>query len=511
MMNLMLYFSKPPTRDELNALIDKAADIIRTAVDYKFILVLLLLKRMNDLTLYEKEKARQELEKRGLTGKKLEEQLKKEEFYTFKIPGEYLWDNIKKDRRRLPENLADAISAIAKMNESLQGVINRIDFLEFARNEENRAILSKLVDLFDKYYFAGNNLSPDVFGDAYEHILMKFAPEKAKEGEIYTPREVISLLVNILDPKPEYSIYDPCCGSGGMLIISYNYVKDKYGSKEVNKLNLYGQERNADIYAICRMNLLLHGINDHNIVNGDTLMRPRFLNEGKRFDVVIANPPWNQDGYDEDSLKEAELKQRFKYGYTPSSSADWLWIQHMLFSTDEKGKVGIVIDNGALFRGNAEKAIREKIVRDDLVESVILLPEKLFYNTGAPGAVIIFNKDKPKERKGKILFINASNEYIKHPSVRRLNSLSHENIKHIADAYREFKDISGFCRVVSIEEVKAKDYNLNVTLYVMPTEDKEAIDIKKEWEELEKLEMERQEINNKLKEYISGITQAIYG
>jgi len=183
----------------------------------------------------------------------------------------------------------------------------------------------------------------------------------------------------------------------------------------------------------------------------------------------------------------------------------------MLFSAGEKGKVGIVIDNGALFRGNAEKAIREKIVKDNLVESVILLPEKLFYNTGAPGAVIIFNKDKPKERKGKILFINASNEYIKHPSVRRLNSLSHENIKHIADAYREFKDISGFCRVVSIEEVKANDYNLNVTLYVMPTEDKEAIDIKKEWEELEKLEMERQEINNKLKEYISGITQAIYG
>jgi len=318
----MLYFSKPPTRDELNALIDKAADIIRTAVDYKFILVLLLLKRMNDLTLYEKEKAKQELEKRGITGRELEEQSKKEEFYTFKIPEEYLWDNIKKDRRRLPENLADAISAIAKMHESLQGVINRIDFLEFARNEENRAILSQLADLFDKYYFAGSNLSPDVFGDAYEHILMKFAPEKAKEGEIYTPREVISLLVNILDPKSEYSIYDPCCGSGGMLIISYNYVKDKYGSKEVNKLNLYGQERNADIYAICRMNLLLHGINDHNIVNGDTLMRPRFFNEGKRFDVVIANPPWNQDGYDEDSLKEAELKQRFKYGYTPSSSAD---------------------------------------------------------------------------------------------------------------------------------------------------------------------------------------------
>ncbi len=500
----MPYFVKPPTRDELNALIDKAADIIRTAVDYKFILVLLLLKRINDLTLYERDKAREDLERIPLSKEEIERQIKSEDFYTFKIPEEYIWENIKRDRKKLPENLADAITTIAKMNESLQGVINRIDFLEFARNEENRTILSQLVDLFDKYYFAGDGLSDDIFGDAYEHILMKFAPEKAKEGEIYTPREVINLLVNILDPKPEHSIYDPCCGSGGMLILSYKYVKERYGSK-VKMLNLYGQERNGDIYAICKMNLLLHGITDTYIVNGDTLMRPRFLNEGKRFDIVIANPPWNQDGYDEDTLKEAELRQRFKYGYTTSSSADWLWIQHMLFAANDKGKVGIVIDNGALFRGNAEKAIREKIIREDLVEAVILLPEKLFYNTGAPGAVIIFNKDKPKERKGKILFINASNEYIKHPSIRRLNSLSSENIRHIADAYREFKDIPGFCKVASIEEVKYNDYNLNVTLYVVPIEESEQIDILKEYEELKKLEEERLEVCKKLEGYLSEL------
>jgi len=326
--------------------------------------------------------------------------------------------------------------------------------------------------------------------------------------ERYTPREVINLLVNILDPKPEHSIYDPCCGSGGMLILSYKYVKKNYGSK-VKMLNLYGQERNGDIYAICKMNLLLHGINDAYIANGDTLRRPRFLSEGKRFDIVIANPPWNQDGYDEDNLKEAELRQRFRYGYTPSSSADWLWIQHMLYSAKDKGKVGIVIDNGALFRGNAEKSIRKKIINEDLVEAVILLPEKLFYNTGAPGAIIIFNKDKPNERKGKILFINASNEYIKHPSVRRLNSLSDENIKHIVDAYKGSKDIPGFCRVVSIEEVKANDYNLNVTLYVMSIEEKEQVDISKEFYELIKIEEERDRVTEDLKRILKQIAGVI--
>ena len=437
-----ILFPKKVTREELNSLVDKAADLIRTAVDYKFILVLLFLKRLNDLWKTEKQQVKERLLKEyGLTEVEAEEEAEKEVYHTFDIPRQFLWDEVTKEVRTLPERLATSISEIAKLNAQLQGVINRVDFLEFARNQENRELLRQLVELFNKYDLGGEGVSPDVLGDAYEHILMKFAPEKAKEGEIYTPREVIKLMVEILDPKPGESVYDPCCGSGGMLIISHLHVAEKYGEEETRKLFLYGQERNPEIYAICQMNLLLHDIKNANIANGDTLDYPRFSEDGrlKKFDVVIANVPWNQDGYGEERLKKADFADRFSFGYPPQNSADWAWVQHMLASAKENGRVGLVVDNGCLFRGGKERAIRRRIIEKDWIECVILTPEKLFYNTGAPGAIIIFNKNKSQKRRNKILFINASNEFIPHPSVRRLNSLSKDNIKKIANAYGKIR------------------------------------------------------------------------
>jgi type I restriction enzyme M protein len=294
-------FPRKVTREELSSLVDKAADLIRTAVDYKFILVLLFLKRLNDVWLVEREQYKKRLMKEAkLSEKEAEEWVdKSEDVYTFNVPKEFLWDEITKDVRNLPQRLATGISEVAKRNKDLQGVIDRVDFLEFARNQENRELLRQLVGLFNKYDLGGAEVSPDVLGDAYEHILMRFAPLRAKEGEIYTPREVIRLMVEILDPKPDESVYDPCCGSGGMLILSYSKVAEEYGKDETRRLFLYGQERNPTIYAICQMNLLLHDIRNGQIANGDTLDYPRFReNSGlRRFDVVIANPPWNQDGY----------------------------------------------------------------------------------------------------------------------------------------------------------------------------------------------------------------------
>lgn len=501
-------FPSRVTREELNSLVDRAADLIRTAVDYKFILVLLFLKRLNDLWKAEKQQAVQRLIKEaGLSEKEAEREAEKEVYHTFNIPKQYLWDEVTGSVRDLPENLATAISEVAKLNRELQGVINRVDFLEFARNQENRELLRQLVELFNRYDLGGEEVSPDVLGDAYEHILMRFAPEKAKEGEIYTPREVIKLMVEILDPKPGESVYDPCCGSGGMLIVSHLHVAERYGKEETRKLFLFGQERNPEIYAVGQMNLLLHDIKNANLANGDTLDYPRFREDGrlKQFDVVIANIPWNQDGYNEERLKKADFRERFILGYTPQSSADWAWIQHMLASAKENGRVGLVVDNGCLFRGGTEKQVRSKVVERDWVECVILLPEKLFYNTGAPGAIMIFNRNKPQERRGRILFVNASNDYIPHPSVRRLNSLSKENINKIAGAYRKFTDTSGFSRVVDTAEVRDNDYNLNVTLYVMPIGEEEKIDITKEFSELEELEKERQEIGRKLREVLTQI------
>jgi type I restriction enzyme M protein len=431
-------------------------------------------------------------------------------YYSFDIPKEYLWDEITRDVKNLPEKLATGISEIAKLNKELQGVINRVDFLEFARNQENRELLRQLVELFNKYDLAGDEVSPDILGDAYEHIPMKFAPEKAKEGEIYTPREVIELMVEILDPKPGESVYDPCCGSGGMLITSHLHVAERFGKEETSKLFLNGQERNPEIYAVCQMNLILHDIKNANIANGDTLDYPRFRDDSrlKQFDVVIANIPWNQDGYGEERLKKADFRERFSFGYSPQNSADWSWVQHMLASANEDGRVGLVVDNGCLFRGGGERFIRSKIIENDLVDCVILLPEKLFYNTGAPGAIIIFNTNKGQHRRNKILFINASNEFIPHPSVRRLNSLSKENIEKIAGAYHDFAEMAGFSRAASKKEVVVdNDYNLNVTLYVMPIEEGEEINIRKEFSELKELERERQEVKEKLEGYISELPE----
>lgn len=506
-----LLFREKVTRQELNSLIDRAADLIRTAVDYKFILVLLFFKRANDVWKNEKEQAKQRLIKEAeLSEKEAEEVVEKsKDFYTFNIPKQFFWEEITKDVRDLPKNLATAISEVAKLNKDLQGVIDRVDFLEFARNQENRELLRQLVELFNKYDLGGEEVSPDVLGDAYEHIIMKFAPQRAKEGEIYTPREVIKLMVEILDPKPGQGVYDPCCGSGGMLIVSHSHVAEKYGKEEARKLFLYGQERNPTIYSIGQMNLLLHDIKNGELVDGDTLDYPKLRENGnlRKCNIVIANPPWNQDGYGEDRLKNADFRERFAFGYPPKDKADWAWIQHMLASSKEK--VGIVLDQGALFRGGRERNIRKQIIEKDWIECIILLPPKLFYNTGASGILVFFTKNKPENTKEKVLFINAVEKFEKHPEVRRLNILTPNNIEEITNAYKDFKDIPGFVKVADLKEIRDKDYNLNIPLHAPLIENEEKINIREVYGELEKLRKGRDQIESKVRKNVEEVLKLI--
>jgi type I restriction enzyme M protein len=513
-----IYMLKPPkklsdflvekdlSRADLESLMKRAADLIRTRVDYEFILILLFLKHVSDKWVVEYKRAYEEALKDGLSPEEADKEARSEVYHDFVLTDECLWDNIRKEPTRLAENFSRALKILAEKNPELQGVVDRADFIHFAESRENLEILRQLVELFSEKRLY--DVSPDILGDAYEWVLRYFAPEKAKEGEIYTPREVIGLLVEMLDPKPGERIYDPCCGSGGMLIVSYKHVEAIYGKEKARELFLYGQEANPKIRAYCKMNLYIHGIRDADIQLGDTLLYPK---HSLAFaDVVLANPPWNQDGYDEEALKKGDLPQRFQFGFTSKQSADWAWIQHMLAMANENGRVGVVIDNGCLFRGGKEGNIRRKIIEEtDWLECVLLLPAKLFYNTGAPGAIIVFRKNKPEERKGKILFINASNEYVSHPSVRRLNTLSKENIDKIVEAYRKFADIPGFSRVVDKSEVRKNDYNLNVTLYVMLVEEKGQIDIFKEFSELKELEKERQEIERKIEEYINELSKVM--
>jgi len=506
-------FRETLSRGDIDALLKRAADLIRTRVDYKFILILLFLKRISDKWEMEFEEAYKEALADGLSEEEARLEAKRDEYHLFNLPEEFLWESLRKDVSGLTERFSKALKVIAERNPELKDVVDSVDFIQFAGSRENAEILRQLVELFSEKKL--NHVSADVLGDAYEWILRYFAPMKAKEGEIYTPREVIKLLIEVLGPKPMESVYDPACGSAGMLISAFKHVEEKYGKEESGKVFLFGQEANQTNLALAKMNMYIHDIRDAHLEFGDTFLYPKFKEgEGLRqFDVVVANPPWNQDGYDEEVLKKGEFwKQRFGFGFVPRQSADWAWIQHMIASAKDDGsRVGIVIDNGCLFRGGKEKAVRSAVLseQNDLVECIILLPEKLFYNTGAPGAIIVFNKHKPAERKGKVLFVNASRDFEQHPEVRKLNRLGDNNIRKIVDAYKSFSEEKGFSRVVSLREIEQNDYNLNVTLYVMRDEEGEGIDITREFAELKELERQRQEVASKLEQYITELTRTI--
>jgi len=493
------------TKDTLINLLKQAADLIRTRVDYTFILLLLFYKAYSDKWQKEFEEQKNKLLELGWQEAEAVKEATLEHYHTFNFPQEYLWENIRKEPQRISEKFSIALKKLAELNPDYQDIFSQFDFHQFTSNPENAVILNQLVELFSKFSF--KEISGDILGDAYEWILKYFAPTKAKEGEVYTPREVIRLMIEILDPKPEKSIYDPALGSAGMLIVGYKYVEEKYGKEKANTLFLYGQEVNPKTLALAKMNTLLHDIRNFYFALGDTLLYPKF-NEGdsiKKFDYVIANPPWNQKGYGEETLKKAEYwQERFKYGLPQKTDkdkkADWTWIQHMLASAKEK--VAVVIDTGAVSRGGREKLIRQKIVEDDLIESIILLPEKLFYNTGAPAVIIVFNKQKLEERKGKILLINASKEF--QPG-KKQNTLSKENIQKIVNAYREFKDIEKFAKVVTIGEIKENDYNLSPSRYVSIIEEEQYRPISEIKSDLEKLEEERKKVEERVRRILEKI------
>jgi type I restriction enzyme M protein len=496
--------SKTPSKDELLGLLKDAADIIRTAVSYEVILLLLFYKVVSDKW-------------ESLVNKYIEEGFTPEQAYLLanteyltlydqSAQTPYTWRYVTRNDEGLA-NLEYALIKVAEMNsrqdlglslEELRRLIDKVGLPDLVQKDDLKPIIVELIQLFDKFDFS--QIDYDIIGDAYQWILAQFAPTKAKEGETYTPREVVRLMVMLLDPENHSTVVDPACGSASMLIESYRYAKEKYGEAY---LRLYGQDRNGNMVAISKINILLHGVKtDTKIYFGDSLINPAFLK-----DLGEANPPWNQKVKDESKLSKPELRKIYKYGYPPRNSADWAWIQLMLYTARKKAVV--VIDQGALFRGGREREIRSKIVAEDLVETVILLPEKLFYNTPAPGVIIVFNKNKPPERKGKILFINASNEYKPHPEIRRLNILGDDNINKITKTYREFTEVPGFSKIVPIEEVWKYDYNLNVTLYVTPLGEDEIIDLVNEWEELKRIEQERQELMNKINHIMNEITKAL--
>lgn len=506
---LVLENEEKVTRDKLFRILKAGADLIRTSVDYKVLLLFLFYKAISDKW-------------NAIVHKYIEGGFSKVEAYLlanrdfFVLYDEeeeklYTWQEITKSRDTI-RKIANALITIAKLNPDrlsrLPKLITQLGLMEYIR-EDITHILENLVTLFSSIDLS--EVDMDVLGDAYQWILHNFAPQRGKEGEVFTPPEVIRLLVRLLDIEDGSSVLDPALGSAAMLIEAYKYVKEKNiesGKDDPEpRLQLMGQERNDVIATIAELNLALHGI-EAKVYVGDSLTNPQF----DEADYVLANPPWNQKGYDEKVLgKDPTIRKIYtKYstrGFPPRNHADWAWIQLMLYFA--KKKVGIILDSGVLFREGKEKTIRRDIVEKDLIEAIILLPTKLFYNTSAPGVIIIFNKSKSPERKEKILFINASNEYEQHPSIKRLNILATNNIEKILDAYRNFKNIDGFSRVVEIKEIRENDYDLNITQYVIPRSIEEHIDISAEFHKLEQIEERLQDINKELKSYITQIIRAI--
>ena len=304
---------------------------------------------------------------------------------------------------------------------------------------------------------------------------------------------VVRLIVECLKPEEEMSVYDPTCGSGGMLLESFHHLE----RMEMNpkSLNLYGQEMNLNTWAICKMNLFLHDIDDAFVERGDTLRDPKHKvseesNALKTFDRVIANPPFSLKSWGYEDWKDGDKFGRDKYGCPPKSYGDLAFVQHMAASLNQNGKMGVVLPHGILFRGGAEGKIRQGFLQDDRIEAVIGLASNLFYGTGIPACVLVINNNKPVDRKGKVLIINGSEDFVEG---KNQNTLSDENIKKLSDAFEQYEDVERFCRVVDLSEIEENDYNLNIARYVQTTEPEPPVDVKAELQSLKELLVQRDE------------------
>ncbi|EEP60637.1 type I restriction-modification system subunit M [Sulfurihydrogenibium yellowstonense] len=490
----------------------EAASAIRGAVEankYKdYILPLIFLKRLSDVFDDEISRLESEFGSRERALKIVEMDHSIVRFY---IPEKARWKNIKAQSVRIGEYLTDAVREVAKENPKLEGVINIVDFNASVSGQRiiDDDRLKELINILSRHRLGLNDVEPDILGRAYEYLLRKFAEGSGQSaGEFYTPKEVGILMAKILDPKEGDEVYDPCCGSGGLLIKCYLRFKEKYqDKKDAIPLRFFGQEINHTTYAMAKMNAFIHDMENTEIALGDSMRNPAFKESDgslKKFDVITANPMWNQN-FSEEVYKNDPYK-RFEFGIPPSSSADWGWIQHMYASLRENGKIAVVLDTGSVSRGsgnvgsNKERDIRKKFVDNDLIEAVILLPENLFYNTTAPGVIIVINKNK--EHKDQILLINASSLYEKE---RPKNRLTDEGIRQVYEIYKNWEEREGLSKIVSKEEVARNDYNLSPSRYVAINGEEEILDLNEAMVELLEAEEERREAEEKLRAVLSEL------
>ncbi|MDD4503963.1 MAG: type I restriction-modification system subunit M, partial [Clostridiaceae bacterium] len=396
-------------------------------------------------------------------------------YKTFFIPKQARWENFKDLNLNIGAELDKAFKAIEDepRNSELVGVLTTANYNDKERVPDGK--LNQLLQIFDAMNLSNEGLeSADILGDAYMYLIKQFADDGGtKGGEFYTPKEIKEVMVKLLKPQEGMSIYDPCMGSGGFLISAIEYVKAN--NQNHRNLQLYGQEINLTTWAIAKLNMLLHDVSGATIWKGDTIREPKNT-EGailKTFDMVLSNPPFSLKNWGREVAEKNDYN-RFNYGVAPASYGDLAFVQHMLASLNSKGIMASVVPHGILFRGGEEGKIRKGLLEDDVFEAVIGFPQNLFYGASIPAAVIILNKNKPAEKKGKVLFIEASQGFIKDGNK---NKLSPEDIDDIVKAYEVFQDEEKFAKLATLEDIKKNDYNLNITRYVDTSEEEEEINI----------------------------------